>query len=396
MTTALAGPVATLILAGLGATVIKVENPKGDAFRNVGPYLGRNGIGLDRRYDDDISIAALNRLRNKLSVTLDIKNPAAREVMADLLRHADMVVENFSRGTLDRLGFGYDFAREVNPRIVFCSLTGFGSVGEGGDAKAMDTIVQALSGLMYVSGERDDPPVRFGLPLADLATPLFGLIGALAALHQARTTGVGRCVDISMLGALSMMVAAEPFDVLERCGIDVRTGPTAPRMAPFGIYPTRDGYVAICASYERFARPLLRVVQPGLEDDPRFAVRDRRLQHAAELNSRVKEFTHSRTTAEVIAKLEAAEIPVAEVRGPREAIRDPRVLGRGETVPLPHPTYGAVGDVVGMGLPIRFTGERPRPDRPPPAVGEHNHAVYHGILGYSPERIGRLKMEKVI
>ncbi len=248
MTVALAGPFATLLLAGLGARVIKIENPAGgDTSRSNAPYLGKNGATLTRENEDDVSISALNRLRNKLSITLNLKAPEAREVFADLVKQADVAVENFSRGTLERLGLGYAYACKINPRIIYCSITGFGSAGDPGSGKAMDAIIQALSGVMLTSGEPDDPPVRVGVPFADLCAPLFGVIGILAALHQAKNTGTGQHVDISMLGALTMMVACESYDVLERCGVPLRTGQTVPRLAPFGIYPTRDGFVAVCA-----------------------------------------------------------------------------------------------------------------------------------------------------
>src|SRR5262245_56487739 len=253
VTTALAGPFATLVLAGLGARVIKVENPvSGDTSRNNAPYLGVNGPTLTRQHADDVSISSINRLRNKLGVTLNLKHPQARDVFADLVAKSDVLVENFSFGVLDRLGVGYDFARTINPRIVFCSITGFGTTGDGGPGKAMDTIIQALSGVMQTSGGPDDPPVRVGFPVADLGAPLFGVVGILAALHQAQRTGTGQHVDISMLGTVTSLLADEPFDALSRCGVPVRTGPTSPRLTPFGVYRARDGHVAICAPTDAF------------------------------------------------------------------------------------------------------------------------------------------------
>jgi CoA:oxalate CoA-transferase len=161
LTVALAGPFATLILAGLGAKVIKVENPAGgDSCRTNAPYLGPHGPRLTRESEDDISVSALNRLRNKLGVTLNLKHPDARTVYADLVRKSDIVVENLSRGTLDKLGIGYSFSRDVNPKVIYCSITGFGSTPDASPAKAMDAIVQALSGTMMTSGGPGDPPIR--------------------------------------------------------------------------------------------------------------------------------------------------------------------------------------------------------------------------------------------
>jgi crotonobetainyl-CoA:carnitine CoA-transferase CaiB-like acyl-CoA transferase len=398
LTVALAGPFATLLLAGLGARVIKIENPAGgDTCRSNAPYLGANGATLTRNHEDDISISALNRLRNKLGVTLNLKSEGAREVYADLIRKADVVVENFSRGTLERLGVGYEYSREINPRIIYCSINGFGSEGDPGSGKAMDAIIQALSGVMLTSGGPNDPPVRVGVPFADLCAPLFGVIGILAALHQVQRTGVGQHVDISMLGVLTMMVAGEPFDILERCGVPQRTGQTVPRLAPFGIYPTKDGYIAICAPTEIFTRSLFSTMnQPELSADPRFATRDSRVANVDELNARIEAFTRSLTTKEAIAKLDNGGVPAAEVRDPNTAVRDPQVIDRGETVPLLHPKFGAVGDVYGMGMPIRFSEATAGFDRPAPALGEHNEAVYGEILGYPAEKIKDLQSRKVI
>ncbi len=398
LTTALAGPFATLLLAGLGARVIKIESPTSpDTCRENAPYLGAEGATLARRHPDDISISALNRLRNKQGVTLNLKNPEAQPIFADLLRKADIVVENFSRGTIDRLGAGYDFAREVNPRIVYCSISGFGNESAAGSGKAADAIIQALSGLMLTSGNAGDPPVRIGVPFADLSAPLFGVIGLLAALLQARRTGMGQHVDVSMLGVLTMLVASEPFDVLERCGVPARTGQTAPRLAPFGIYPARDGYLAICAFTEAFAKNLFVAIgRPELTTDARFANRDARVTNVAEVDRIVEEFTRAHSVKEAVATLEQAGVPAAEVRDPTTAVRDPRVVARGETMPLVHPKFGAADDVYGMGLPLKFSGAWTGFDEPPPAVGEHNNAVYGDLLGYSTEQIERLRAEKII
>jgi len=398
MTVALAGPFATLLLAGLGARVIKVENPAGgDQCRENAPYLGADGASLVRRSADDVSVSAINRLRNKLAVTLNLKHPESRAVFADLVKQSDVLVENYSRGTLDRLGVGYGWLHEVNPRLVYCSITGFGSDDDSSSAKAMDTIIQAQSGMMYTSGEPQDPPVRIGIPMADLCAPMFGVIGVMAAIHQAQRTGVGQHIDVSMLGALTMMVSVEPFDLLERCGIPQRTGQTLPRLAPFGIYPTQDGYIAICAPTEAMARGFFEATgHPELADDEKFSTRNARVKNFQELNDLIKQFTRSLTSSEAVARLERAGTPAAEVRDPYTATRDPRVTERRETVPLQHPRYGAVEDVYGMGMPMTFSASQVGFDQPPPELGEHNDMVYGQVLGYSSERIAKLKAQKVI
>ena len=396
LTTALAGPYATFLLAGLGARVIKIENPAGpDTCRANPPYLGPEGPHLTRQHPDDISVSAINRLRNKRAVTLNLKHPASRAVFEKLIRKADMLVENFSRGALDRLGAGYADVQRMNPRLLYCSITGFGNQGEG-SGKAMDAIIQALSGAMMTSGAAGDPPVRFGVPFADLCTPLFGVIGLLAALHQSQRTGVGQHIDVSMLGVMTSMVASEPFDLLERCGVPQRTGQTVPRLAPFGIYPTTNGHVAICAPTEAFATSLFHAIgRAELCEDQRFRTRDARVQHVAEVDRIVSDFTRARSNADVVAILARAGVPAAEVRDPAEAVRDPRVVARGETVRLHHPT-APDADVYGPGVPIVFSDSAINLDQPPPGIGEHNQEVYGDLLGYSDAELQNLRAEGVI
>jgi CoA:oxalate CoA-transferase len=397
-TTALAGPYATLILAGLGARVIKIENPSGgDSCRHNPPYMGAGGLRLTRESADDVSVSSLNRLRNKLGVTLNLKHPGARDVFRDLARRSDVLVENFSRGVLDRLGVGYAFVHQVNPKLVYCSISGFGSTGGADDGKAMDTIIQALSGVMYTSGQANDPPVRVGFPIADLASPLFGVIGVLAALHQARTTGVGQHVDVSMLGALTSLITDEPFDALRPFGVPTRTGLTMPRLAPFGVYKATDGFVAICAFTDPFAHALFRAMgDPAVSGDPRFTTRDMRVRHASEMDACVEQWTSARTVTDILATLEKEQVPCAEVRDPSQAIRDPRVVDRGDTVPLAHPVHGRVADIYGTGIPVTFSEAWAGFDKPAPALGQHNQDVYGDWLGYSAEHLAELRASGVI
>jgi crotonobetainyl-CoA:carnitine CoA-transferase CaiB-like acyl-CoA transferase len=394
LTLALAGPFATFLLAGLGARVIKIENPAlPDHCRENAPFIGRNGVSLGRSAPDDVSAAALNRLRGKYAVTLNLKQPGSRDVFADLLRQADVVVENFAPGTLDRLGVGYEYARTLNPRVVYCSISGYGAdQPANGSGKAMDSIVQALSGLMMTSGAPADPPVRVGVPFADLLAPVFGVVGILSALRERDVTGLGRHVDVSMLGVLTSLVAAEPFDLLEACGLPQRTGRVVPRLTPFGVYEAADGYLAICAPTDQFARGVFAAIgRPELERDARFATRDARVANMDAVNGHIETFTRSRPTAELVPLFEGHGVPAAPVRSPAEAVRDPRVLARGETVPLDHPTLGRVADLIGPGVPIRFSGARASAVRPAPSLGQDNALVYGDWLGYSANEIARLR-----
>ncbi len=390
MTIALAGPYATQLLAALGATVIKVENPAGgDPSRNNAPYVGASGLQRAREDADDLSVSMLERGRNKLSVTLDLKRPEAREVFDDLARAADVVVENFSPGTADRLGVGYARLSGLNPRLVYLSISGFGS-GEPG--KGMDSIFQALSGLMMTPGSHGDPPVRNALPFGDLVGPLFGVIGTVSALFMRERTGRGQHVDVALLGALTSLVATEPWDTMERAGIETRTGNVVPRLAPFGIFATSDGNVALCAPTDAFARGVFEAIgEAALVDDDRFSTRDRRVANSAELHGLIAGWAASLTSAQAVAALDARGVPAAIVRDTASAVRDPRSLRRSETVQLVHPELGPVEELYGSGFPVRFSDARAGYDAPAPRLGEHNDVVLGGLLGYSPDRIDALR-----
>lgn len=393
LTRALAGPYATLLLAGLGAKVIKVEDPRGgDLARENSPYVGRDGVVVERRHADDVSVSHLTRARGKYGVTLNLKSPEAGAVFADLVRGADIVVENFTAGTADRLGVGYEAARAANPRVVYCSLSGFGQdAPEGG--KAMDVIIQALSGAMYTSGEPGEPPVRIGIPIADMLAPVFGVIGVLAAVEQRHRTGVGQHVDVSMLGALTSFVAIENWSAMAAAGMVARTGLTVQRLSPFGVFECADGYIALVAVHEPLARGLFRAMgRPELADDPRFAGRDARVANAHELEATINAWSRTLPTADVVNRLEAEGVPVAPVRHPEDALVDPRVVARRETTAVSHPAYGSAIDLRTAGVPIQFSGARTGFDRALPiAVGEHNERIYCDLLGYDEARLDALR-----
>ena len=397
LTRALAGPYCTLLLAGLGARVIKVEEPRdGDLARENSPYLGRDGIQVERRHDDDISLSHLTRARGKYGVSLDLKQAAGREVYFDLVRKADIVVENFTAGTADRLGVGYEACRAVNSRVVFASLSGFGATDR--DGKAMDVIIQALSGAMYTSGEAGEPPVRIGVPMADMLAPVFTVIGVLAAIEQRHRTGTGQHVDVSMLGALTSFVAIENWAAMAAAGMPSRTGLTVQRLSPFGVFTCADGYVAVVAVHEPLARGLFAAMgQSELGADPRFESRDARVANAAVLEARINAWSSLLPMAEVIASLEARGVPVAPVRHPEAALVDPRVVARGETMAVEHPTYGAATDLRTSGVPLRFSGAETGFDAVLPIrIGEHNEAIYGEELGYDAARIAALKQAGAI
>jgi CoA:oxalate CoA-transferase len=394
LTTALAGPYATLLLAALGARVIKVENPDtgGDSSRNNSPYVTADGLRLKRVDERDMSLSMMLRGRNKESITLNLKSAEGRAVLADLIRSSDILVENYSAGVTQRLGIDYDSVRELNPRMVYASISGFGAQGVTGGGKAMDTIIQALSGVMMTAGLPEDPPIRFGLPVGDLVAPLFAVIGTLAAVLQAEKTGEGQHVDVSMLGALTSLVACEPFDSLEEVGIPMRTGPLVPRLAPFGTFQTADGWLALCAPTDAFAHGVLRAIgRPELVEDERFRNRDGRVHNADELHRLIAAWTEVTPLDEAVRTLEGEGVPVAPVRDTGTAIRDPLVLARGEVVPIVHPSYGSVGDLLGAGFPMVLSGSDTTLDKHAPRLGEHSESVLEDLLGYDTERIAALR-----
>ncbi len=398
MTRALAGPYATLLLAGLGAEVIKVEDPRGgDLARDNSPYVGRDGITVERKHEDDVSISHLTRARGKLGVSLNLKSPEAKEVFLDLVRTADIVVENFTAGTAERLGVGYEAAKAANPRIIYCSLSGFGATApEGG--KAMDIIIQALSGAMYASGGPGEPPVRIGIPIADMLAPVFSVIGILSALEQRHRTGVGQHIDVSMLGALTSFVAIENWSAMAAAGMQARTGLTVQRLSPFGVFECADGYVAVVAVHEKLAQGLFRAMgRPELSDDPRFANRDSRVANAVVLEETINGWSRQHSVDHVVAVLEAEGVPVAPVRHPEDALDDPRVVARHEAVPVAHPSYGSQVNLRTAGIPIVFSGaDTGFDDVTPILVGEHNDRVLATTLGYDAERIAALRERGVI
>lgn len=399
LTSALAGPYATLLLAGLGARVIKVENPSrgGDASRSNSPYLTAGGLSVRRTAPEDMSVSMLSRGRGKESVTLNLKHPDSLGPFRDLVARADILVENYSAGVTRRLGIDYASLREVNPKLVYTSISGFGAQDADGDDKAMDTIIQALSGVMMTAGHPGEGPIRFGLPIADLAAPLYAVIGTLAAVVHADATGEGQHVDVSMLGALTALVACEPFDALESVGFPLRTGDYVPRLAPFGTFPATDGWYAICAPTDRFTAGVLDAIgRPDLLEDARFADRDSRVAHADELHALIADWGRTRTVTDAVAALGTAGVPAAPVRDTAEAIRDPRVQARGEVVPLVHPTLGHHPDLYGTGVPIVFSAAPAYLGGHAPQLGEHTEAVLGGELGLSEEEIAALRERGVL
>jgi crotonobetainyl-CoA:carnitine CoA-transferase CaiB-like acyl-CoA transferase len=398
LTVALSGPYGTLLLGGMGAEVIRVEAPGGsDIARTNPPFVGGQGFNFGARQDDEVSLSNLNRGRNKKSITLDLKSPAGRDILMRLAQECDVLVENMSEGTTAKLGVDYASVRKANPKIVYASIKAFGEPSPMPHLKGMDVIVQALSGIMEVTGEREGPPTRWGLPIADLVAPVFAVNGILAALIHRGRTGEGQRVEVSMLDCLASLVAEEHFDVMAAAGYPLRSGNFHDRLAPFGVYPTTDGSVAIVAFSPDWFRSLAEALgRPELADDPRYSNRGVRMKHAGDINALIVAWTRKRTSAQVVHELlEQRAIPCAPVRSPQEVLRDPVLHERGAIMKLSHPRLGDT-DAVGMGLPIRFSRTPSQFDEPAPELGSANDEVYGRLLRMTEAEIARLRSDKVI
>ena len=398
LTVALAGPYGSLLLGGLGAEVIRIESPSGgDIARTNPPYVGSGGIHFGAPHGDDVSLTILNRARNKKSITLDLKTSRGLELFMELAKECDVLIENMSEGATAKLGVDYESVRQANPKLIYASIKALGEPSPFPKLKGMDIIVQALSGIMEVTGEPGNPPTRWGLPIADLVAPLYAVNGILAALIHRGRTGEGQEVQVSMLDCLASLVAEEHFDVFSDAGYPLRSGNFHDRLVPFGVYATQDGYVAIVAFNPDWFKALLEAIgQPQLADDPRFASRGPRMKHAKELNALVDAWTRQHTSEEVLRELrDKRSVPSAPVRSPKEVLSDPLLHASGALVKLSHPRLGGL-EAVGMGLPIRFSKTKSQFDRPATELGAANEEIYKGLLKLSEEDLARLRADRVI
>lgn len=399
LTTALSGPYSTLILAALGAEVIKIEPPGGhDNARGNPPFVGVDGIRFERSSEEDVSLTVINRHRNKKSMTLDLKSPEGKRILEGLVAKADILVENYSFGVTRRLGVDYESMSAINPRLVYCSLSGFGEGSPLEELKTMDILVQAMSGLMEVTGFADGPPTRVGIPLADVATPLYGVIGILSAVTYQRATGIGQHVEVSMIDALVSLISIEHFDAIANAGYPLRTGNHLPRLAPFGVFATNDGFIAVSGAVDVWARGIMQALgQPELADDPRFATRGARAANAGELSEIIEAWSSTISTAEAIRLLyEVNSVPSVPVRTPMEAVLDPVSMERGAVIDLGISEADGGGRVVGTGIPIMFSAEGRASIVKAPALGQDTDSVLIGHLGLDPSDVEDLRRRGII
>jgi crotonobetainyl-CoA:carnitine CoA-transferase CaiB-like acyl-CoA transferase len=377
------GPYATLLLALGGAKVIKVEAPNGDNLRGRTTAKGSGA-----------PFVMLNSC--KLGVRLNLKDERGRELLLELARRADVLVENFRPGVMDRLGVGREVLRTVNDRLIFASGSGFGQTGPYRDYPAMDLTVQAISGVMSVTGFGDQQPVKAGPAIADFfgGIHLYGAI--VTALLDRERTGRVRDVDVSMLESVypSMM---SPLGLYYGCTTDVhRTGNRHSGLAeaPYNTYPTQDGHVAlICVTEDHWRRLAEEMGRPELADDPRFATRRARVERMDEVDAMVEAWTRPQLKEELFQRLLARGIAAAPVRELDVVVNDPHLAARGTLQEIDHPEVGRIRI---FQTPLRLGDDALVPLRNAPALGEHNREVFGGWLGVADEQLDELEREGVI
>jgi formyl-CoA transferase len=396
LTRYLAGPYCTLLLAGLGANVIKIEPPEGDPYRQMPPYGGPRGAHLTRQTDDDINLAILNRARGKKSVTLNLRAPAGLELFRRLCGDADVVVENFLPGTLDKIGIPFPALQAVNPRLILCSISGFGQRGPYRDWRAFDPIVQGMSGISSVTGYPDRPPVRCGASISDTSASLYGVIGILSALRARERTGQGDWVDVAMLDG-SFFLLGELLEFVAAGAVPRPLGNAHQGTVPFNTYRARDGWVTLCVLTSREWHHLLGAMgREDLASDPRFdASPGSRRVHREEIDALVGEWVGEHSVEDAVKILQAHDLPAGPVRDLRDVLDDEHLRSREMLVDLEHPTHGPVPGVTVPGMPIKFVHHEATFDAPAPSLGAHNTEVY-GRLGLGAADLEALRAEGVI
>jgi crotonobetainyl-CoA:carnitine CoA-transferase CaiB-like acyl-CoA transferase len=376
----LAGPYCTMTLGDLGARVVKIEEPgKGDDTRTWGPPFWGG-----------ISCYFLSVNRNKESVTLDLKNEAARAALWKLIERADILVENFRPGTLERLGFGWEACAARNPRLVYASVSGYGVTGPEASRAGYDLIAQGEGGVMSLTGESDGTPMKAGVSQADIVAGMWTLSGILAALVARGTSGRGQRVDASLLDGQIGLLAYYTANYWAEGAPPERLGNRHPNLTPYGTFPCSDGWITIGAGNDAlFGKLCAALGAPKLASDPDYATNPARLAHRAALEARLSDLTRALRADEALAILRAAGVPAGRVRTVPEALAAPQTLAREMVVDLPHPT---IPNFKTAGIPVKLSATPGRPRTAPPALGEHTDLVL-AELGYDEAARARLRAE---
>jgi crotonobetainyl-CoA:carnitine CoA-transferase CaiB-like acyl-CoA transferase len=390
----MAGPWASQILADLGADVIKVERPRvGDDTRAWGPpyLLDKDG----QRSGEAGYYLCVNR--GKRSVTIDLNTQGGQELVKTLALRSDILIENFKVGTLAKFGLGYQQLKAANPKLIYASVTGFGQTGPRAKAAAYDFMIQAMGGLMSVTGERDNlpggGPQKVGVPIVDLMTGMYTAVAVLAALAHRAETGKGDYIDIAMLDVQVAFLANQAMNYLVSGKIPGHTGNRHPNIQPQNVFPCREGHVALAVGNdEQFARFCRAIERPELGSDERFALNESRVRNLAELYAVIGPCLLKRGSSEWVAVLEEAGVPCAAINSIDQVFAEPQVVHREMLRHLPHPVAGTVPQIVS---PMRFTGAELSFDRAPPLLGQHTVEVLRE-LGLSHDEVDALRSRNIV
>nr|WP_294504383.1 CoA transferase [uncultured Rhodopila sp.] len=381
LTRVLSGPFCTALLGDMGADVIKIEAPEGDSVRRSGTI--RDGLSW--------YFAQFNR--NKRSVRLDLRRPEAKAILARLIERSDVLVENFRPGVLARMGFDDARLHALRPSLVTCSINGFGSTGPYRDRPAFDFIAQAMSGFMSVNGGPDDPPMRSGLPISDLVAGLYAALSIAACVPRARATGQGQRAEVSLTNSLVSLLSYIASATFATGAAPPRSGNDHPITAPYGLFPTRDGEIALAPPDDTFFGRLADALdEPGLKSDPLYATQMARVANRARINAIVGGKLAANTSAYWIETLNKAGVPCGPVNSVAAVFKDPQILEQEMVINVGHPGHGIVRM---LGFPIKLSDTPCRVRRSAPDLGEHSDEVL-AELGYSDGERAALRRNGVI
>ena len=384
LTRALAGPFCTLMLGDYGADVIKIEIPgAGDDTRHWGPPF----IGEESAYFLSIN-------RNKRSLTLNFKDPEAIKIFLQLAKDADVVVENFTPGVMSRFGLEYETVKEVNPKIVYCSISGFGQTGPYQNRPAYDQIMQGLSGVMSLTGEPGGDPQKVGIAITDIGAGMWSAFAIMAAVFHRDQRGEGQYIDISMMDAQVAWLTYQAATYFANGEPPKRLGAAHPTLVPYQAFMCQDGkYINVAVGSERIWERFCRGInKPEMKDNPDYATNGDRVRNRAKIVPYLQEFFLTRSVNEWVQDLQEFNVPCGPINDLADVFSDPQLLHRKMLVEMAHPTLGSIKQT---GIPIKFSLTPGGLDRHPPLLGEHNGELLKE-LGYSDADIDRLAQQEVI
>jgi len=374
----LAGPYCTMVLGDLGAEIIKIEQPGiGDDSREYGPFIGK----------ESAYFMSLNR--GKKSITLNLKDEADRHIFMDLVKESDVVIENYRPGTMAKLGFEYEDLKKINSRIIYAAISGFGHSGPYSTRPAYDMIVQAMGGIMSITGEPGQAPVRVGSSIGDVTAGIFGAIGILSAIEARHKTGEGQKVDIAMLDCQVAILENAIARYLLSGEVPQPLGSRHPSIAPFQAFPTKDYYVIMSAGNDALWGKLCKVLgTPELIDDPKYKTNKDRNDNIVELCEIISKISVTKTTAEWMQILEEGGLPVGPINTIDRVVHDEQVNARDMIVEVEHPIAGKLKFA---GNPIKLSATPGEVTKPAPILGQHTEHVLKELLGWSDEQVSEYK-----